>query len=335
MTHGKELLVGAVIILAVVVTAAGILFLQGTNWGRTTTYVEALVRDVGQLNTGNSVKFRGVQIGRVSSIRVEPGGDAVRVGLELEGEVAIDEDAGVVIAPESMFGDWQAEIVTKSRFPRYDYFEVPRTEVARDTTVLGGYALPDLTRLTAAADAISENVEALTDRFDRTFNEETAENLALAISNLQQISSDMRDLVARASTSFDRMSGDVEATAAEVSTAAAQARETLQEIDRVFHDGQVDSVLANLRGATADIQVVAANVAETSEGFDDMLVRVDSTFARIDRVTALVEQGEGSLGRLLTDTMLVHQAYQVLAQLDSLLADVQANPRRYIRLSIF
>ncbi|MBW3534873.1 MAG: MCE family protein [Gemmatimonadetes bacterium] len=335
MTHGKELMVGTVIILAVVVTAAGILFMQGTNWGRTTTHVEALVRDVGQLNEGNAVKFRGVQIGRVSAVRVEPGGDAVRIGMELEGEVAIAEDAGVVIAPESMFGDWQAEIVTKSRYPRYDYFEVPRSEMVRDTIVLGGYALPDLTRLTAAADAISENVEALTDRFDRTFNEETAENLSLAIGNLQQISTDMRNLVGRASTSFDRMSGDVEVTAAEVSTAAAQARETLQEIDRIFHDGQVDSILVNLRGATGNIDVMAANMAETSEGLDATLARADSTFAGIARITRQVERGEGSLGMLLSDTMLIHRAHQVLAQLDSLLVDVQANPRRYIRLSIF
>ncbi len=335
MSHGKELLVGAVIILAVLVTAGGILFLQGTNWGHETTYVEVLVRDVGQLTNGNAVKFRGVQIGRVASVKVEPGGDAVRVGLELEGQVTIASDAGVVIAPESLFGDWQAEIVTRSRYPRYDYFQVPAAEAQRDTTVLGGYSLPDLTRLTAAADAISENVEALTERFDRAFNEETAQNLRLTVSNLQEISTEMASLVNRASGSFDRMSGDVETTASDISAASAQAKQTLARIDQIFQSGQIDSILGHVQGATGDIEKIAANVSGSTEDFNRTLARMDTSFARIDRITAKVENGQGNLGRLMMDTTLIHQASLVLSQLNVLLLDFQANPGKYIRLSIF
>ena len=46
--------------------------------------------------------------------------------------------------------DWQAEIVTRSRFPQFDYYAVQPGDQHADTVVLGGYAIPDISRLTAA-----------------------------------------------------------------------------------------------------------------------------------------------------------------------------------------
>ena len=67
----------------------------------------------------------------------------------------------------------------------------------------------------------------------------------------------------------------------------------------------------------------------------ETLMRADSAFTRIDRIAARMEGGEGALGRLLVDSTLAVRAEDVLAQLDLLLRDLQENPRRYVRLSIF
>ena len=61
----------------------------------------------------------------------------------------------------------------------------------------------------------------------------------------------------------------------------------------------------------------------------------EGTLARIDRVSARVEAGEGVLGRLLVDSTLAVRAEGVLEQLDFLLKDLRENPKRYVRLSIF
>jgi phospholipid/cholesterol/gamma-HCH transport system substrate-binding protein len=65
------------------------------------------------------------------------------------------------------------------------------------------------------------------------------------------------------------------------------------------------------------------------------LARADSTFARLDRIAVRIESGEGTVGRLLSDSTFADRAEGVLLQLDSLLADLRENPRRYVRLSIF
>ena len=182
MKRRQELLAGSVVLIGIAVAVFGTLWLSGRRFGSTQTEVHVLIRDVGQLGVGNAVTFRGVPIGRVGDITVEAGGGAVRIQLLLEGDVILEDEAVVVIAPESMFGDWQAEIVTRSRFPLYDYFEVPSERRLPDgIRVLGGYMLPDLSRLTAVADEVASNLASLTDRFDRVFGDETADQVLQAI----------------------------------------------------------------------------------------------------------------------------------------------------------
>jgi phospholipid/cholesterol/gamma-HCH transport system substrate-binding protein len=185
--------------------------------------------------------------------------------------------------------------------------------------------------LTAAADQISQNLRRLTDRFDRAFTEETADQIRLAIGNLEAISGDIRELIAQQAATFEGVSLDVQRAATQISASATQARITLERIDQTLAGGDVDSILANVSAATASIQRIALEL----EGVDGTLARVDSAFGSVQRVVARVEAGEGALGRLVSDTALAFRLETAAARLDSLLADVRANPRRYINFSIF
>ena len=80
---------------------------------------------------------------------------------------------------------------------------------------------------------------------------------------------------------------------------------------------------------------ITTGVAGSTDELTRALARADSTFARIDRLTARVEAGEGLLGQMFADTVLVGQTSSVLAELEMLLRDFRENPSRYVRLSIF
>ncbi|NIR44156.1 MAG: MCE family protein, partial [Gemmatimonadetes bacterium] len=60
MKRGSEVAVGAVIIMGLILIVGGTIFLRGTGLGRAERTVEARFREVGQLQTGNAVKLRGV-----------------------------------------------------------------------------------------------------------------------------------------------------------------------------------------------------------------------------------------------------------------------------------
>ena len=335
MNRGREVLVGAVILMSIAVGVTGTLYLQGTNWGRPSIEVHVLLRDVAQLSEGNGVKFRGVQIGQVSAIEVEPSGDAVRVSLLLDHEITFGDDMAVLLAPESFFGDWQAEIVSRQRFPGFAFYEVPPGTQSDGVPVLGGYALPELSRLTASAEQISDNVATLSERFEVAFNEETAASLAQAIDNMEAISQEIRELVAQQSEIAISVTSRADTALAEIEEASRAARRSFERIDQVVTDAQIDSIVANVNLAMASLEEVTGNLTGSSTDLAATLMRADSAFTRIDRIAARMEAGEGALGRLLVDSTLAVRAEDVLSQLDLLLRDLRENPRRYVRLSIF
>ena len=335
MSRSREFLVGLVIIVALGVGVAGTLWLKGTNWGRPAVPLQVLLSDVAQLSPGNPVKFRGVQVGRVSSIGVEPDGQAVRVTLELESALPLPPDAVVLLAPESFFGDWQAEIVRRDRFPGFAFFPVPPGTEQDGVPVLGGYALPELSRLTASAEQISNNLADLTERFDIAFNEETAANLARAIENFGVVSEDLRALVDQQSQIAMNITQSADSALMEIEAASRVARRSFERIEGLLGDEQIDSIIANMAAASGDLEKIASDLAGSSDDLAATLARADSVFARIDVITARVAAGEGALGRLVADSTLAVRAEGVLQQLDLLLKDLRENPRRYVRLSIF
>jgi hypothetical protein len=201
--------------------------------------------------------------------------------------------------------------------------------------VIGGYALPDISRLTEAADQISRNLAVLTNRFDRAFNEETADALAETFIEVRQISQDVRELIAQQAATFERLGGQVESAAGEVRAAATVGRGTLERIDELIARGEVDSVMIDFRKATEGLQQTVSQLKAAAERIDPLLARADTTFQGVNRVTARLEAGQGTLGLLLTDTAFAMRAQGVVTALEALLQDMRVNPGRYIRLSIF
>jgi phospholipid/cholesterol/gamma-HCH transport system substrate-binding protein len=99
--------------------------------------------------------------------------------------------------------------------------------------------------------------------------------------------------------------------------------------------GDVDSIIANTRVITTDLKDVSGDVSSTSASLTATLALADSTMSALSRIAARVEQGDGSLGRLISVTALAIRAEDLLEELNLLMQDLRANPRKYVRLYIF
>ena len=113
------------------------------------------------------------------------------------------------------------------------------------------------------------------------------------------------------------------------------ANENQQLLKEILGAPTTDSLLLDARATLANLKTLSEDLGEATVGAQGMITRVDSTFARLDRMTAQVEAGEGTLGLLMQDSTLVFQAQDVLGALTALLEDLRENPQRYVRLSIF
>lgn len=328
MERRREVTVGLVVMLGIAVGVVGTIWLQGA-WGGDQVSLRAASISVGQLVEGASVKFRGVAVGRVESVAVVPSGEAVLIDMSIRPDLVIPADAAVLIAPESMFGDWQAEIIRRDEYDTHPYLDHP------DEGVLPGVALPDFSRLTATADEIAQNLTTISERFEIAFTEETAQNLGRAIDNLGEISDRFDEIINQQAERFDALTEGVDASTRELGAAARAARLSFEHVDAIIADGQVQELLADAGAGVENIRNLTGRMDASLSDLQSAARQADATFARLDGLLAAFEDEEGSLGRLLADPALAEGAMDAVAQLRTLLEDIRQHPRRYLSFSIF
>ncbi len=329
MSMRSEVRVGLVFILSIILIVTGTIWMQGWRVGQEEHEVRAWFREVGQLQTGSAVKLRGVPIGRVEDITLDTRAAGVMVQMSVSSDAALPEDAVVILAPESMFGDWQAEISSRSRYEFYDY------AIPQEQGVLPGYSLPDMSRLTAVADRIAQNLAVITDRVDIAFTDETAKNIRQAIDNIQEVTAQLTDLMQAQEHTVEGVAAGLETTAKTLGEAAETANRAFVEIEGAISQGQLAAIVNNVQTTTAALDTLARQLGATSGNIQNTIVSADSAFASLSSILAQVQQGQGTLGQLLQDTALYNHLVQTNALVQDLLLDFQRNPKKYINLTVF
>jgi phospholipid/cholesterol/gamma-HCH transport system substrate-binding protein len=323
------MIVGVVVLASLALIVVGTMWLQDIGFGREEQVVEARFHTVGQLLRGGRVKLRGVPIGRVDRIELEATGRAVVVTATIRGDVRLPEDPVMILAPESMFGDWQAEILPRAEFPGYAYAESP------DPRVLPGYALPDMSRLTAVADEIAQNMKTLSDRVETAFTEETAENVRLAIQNIQEVSEQLTSMVGGQARVIQEVADNLQETTESLGEAAETVRRTFAQAEMAIGGGRLETIVMNIQSMTARTDTMATELLATGRDMRIAAAAADSTMRRIGAIAGAIERGEGTLGLLVRDTTLYERLVQSNLEMQALMRDIRTNPRRYINLSIF
>jgi phospholipid/cholesterol/gamma-HCH transport system substrate-binding protein len=114
-------------------------------------------------------------------------------------------------------------------------------------------------------------------------------------------------------------------------------------IGKLFRD---DRFYVESRDAMTRIKELSGNLNETQKKVGDRLASLaanldslasamNSTAVKMDSFFTRVEKGEGSLGLLSSDDKLYREAQETLTEMKRLLADIQKNPKKYVKVSIF
>lgn len=328
MDRRREALVGLVVVLGIAVGLVGTIWLQG-GLGRDVVELRAATANVGQLVAGAAVRFRGVSVGRVDAVTVTASGEAVMVHMSVRPDLVLPADAAVLLAPESVFGDWQAEILGLTELDLPYFVDYP------EEGVLPGAALPDFSRLTATADDIARNLTVISERFQIAFTEETALNLKSAIDNIGQVSDGLSEIIAQQAIRFEDLSDGVNASAAELGAAARMARLSFERVDSIIANAGAGTMIADASATLSNLRSMTDELNTSLSDLRSAAQQADTTFARLDALLAAAETGDGSVGKLLGDPALAVGAVDAVQELRALIADIQENPRRYLSFSIF
>jgi len=121
---------------------------------------------------------------------------------------------------------------------------------------------------------------------------------------------------------------NTEELTARLATASSDLRQMSAVMARQLPSmmSRADGVLANADSLTG--QLAAIDLQATMH-------KVDALLANIEQITASLNQGQGSIGLLLRDRGLYDHLNATMRDVDSLLIDFKAHPRRYINVSVF
>lgn len=171
-------------------------------------------------------------------------------------------------------------------------------------TVVSGPPAAGIAQLTAKADSITTSVASLTS----AMNKELVAGGGLA---------DLRQTLAGTNRLITQLSSIAAAQSTQLTETMTSLRRATSAVDSV----KIDSTLSNLRAASGNMSSLTRSL--------------DSTGRALNEIVAKVDTGSGTAARLVNDPALYNDVHSLLGRMDSLLADIKKNPKRYINVKVF
>jgi len=254
------------------------------------------VSHAGGVRKGDPIQMQGINIGRVNKFEML-GDERVVITMEIEGEWQIPVGSRTVMGESGLFGGRNLEIVRGGGPGQY----------AEGDTILGEGA--SSSGLLGSVDALSAQAESVLGSLDQMLNAETV-------------------------GSMQGSARELEALLTELSAVTQEQRGALSELTQSLSSAAagLDEVAS---GAGPDIQSAVARADSAMAMLNATSASLDVAVSSLSTILGRMERGEGTLGRLSVDESLYVSMNTAAATLQALLEDLQANPSKYINISIF
>jgi len=291
-----EIKVGFTVLIAIAILVFGLLWIKGVNLKRDYREIAVWFPNVGSLEVGDPVTVAGVRRGKVSDIALNEGG--VRAVLQLGRDVELRNDAIFSIKNVGLMGERFIDIR-----PGTADSPLPEQPMPRGLYETG---IPEIMGLMGEVTGeIRELVVAIRSTIG---SEESLSRLVTVSENLERLSQESAEMVESHRTGVARALEDLGVAARDLRTTVSTNKETVTQAAHRF-----------------DSAAVKLNV------FAD---RLDTLSTDVRRVISNIEHGDGSMARLLNDDQLVRRWEATATEIDELVADIRANPKKYLNVQV-
>jgi phospholipid/cholesterol/gamma-HCH transport system substrate-binding protein len=323
----NEFLVGLVLLLSLA-------WLSEADLGRREAVHVARFRTVGGLTPGAPVTYRGVRVGRVEAIRLAD--QFVEADLRVFQGVELPPRPAVIAASQSLFGEWAATIVARDQPQEDPNVRLMLAETARPGgDRWPGATLPDVGQLTAQAGRIATDIATVAARVQETFDSSAVASLRQSIKDFGDIANKLVQFTENQTSRLNQVTANVERSSGAVLDASQHVENTLARVDSATADGQLQEIVDNTRSGSRDLRQVSADLRgflATLHGQDSTLVH---TLLAADSALSRIQNGQGTIGLLSRDPGMYNETIETMQELRRLIADIQMNPRKYFKFSVF
>ena len=305
----NETKVGVLAAFAIALLIIGYNFLKGNSIFSNETVLYARYSRVDGLGVSKPVLINGFQIGRVDQLTLQPNGTIVAT-LKIKGK-----------------------------------YDIPKNTIARleSTDLLGGKAIiMDLgndRNYAVDGDTLNANVEKGLMETVQPVQKKAEQIIAKMDSILTSVNSilnpNFQKSVDKSFTSIAATLGTLEATSKKVDALVGSESSKLSSIL-----SNVEAITVNFKNNGAKIDGILGNLNSVTDkmaalNFKQTIDNANKAVADLQVMVADMKAGKGSLGKLLNDEEMYKNLTSASKNLDNLMIDLKANPKRYVHFSVF
>ena len=300
----KEIKVGLLAVVALIALAIGFNFLRGSNLLSNDHTFYAVYPTVNGLNVGAPIMLNGIKVGQVKNLELQPeNANAVKVALEMDKSVKVGDSTTVRLVG-SILGSTTLTLKVGHNTKQYSGGETLLTTSAQ--------SLSDIVQ--ARAQSTLDTVNTTLSHINGFLNKDAQTNIQGTLVGARESTVALQRLISSNQANINAITRNL----AQMSAALNKST------------GKLDKIASNFSQLSDSLK--SAPVGPALRRLNSTMAEAQQTMAGVNR--ALTDQ-KGSLGKLINDTTLYNNLNATASSSNSLIQDLQANPKRYVHFSVF
>ncbi|MEI6883041.1 MAG: MlaD family protein [Bacteroidota bacterium] len=313
--YQREIKIGLVFIFATLVLIWGLMYLKGLELLTRSRTFYAVYDNVDGLVVSNPVTLNGLQIGQVNVLTFDTKHNGkIICELYIKGDYPFPKNSIARIRSSSLLGSKEVAIVLGNSGNIANSGDTLVTEIEAS---LGAEVNKQLAPLKRKAENLISSIDSVVIIIQQVLNKNTRESLVLAIDHVK----DALANIAHATNTLD----------------------TLMSSQRTNIAGiivNVESISRNLKQNNEKITHIINNLSDVSDSLvkakiPATIMQVNLAVKSLNTTLEKVNKGEGSLGLLVNDQKLYIDLENAARNLNLLIEDMKANPKKYLKISVF
>ncbi len=301
MTISKEAKVGLLALVAGVTLYLGFNFLKGYEIFSRTNKFYIVYEEIDGLTVSNPVVLNGLSVGRVDDIKLQPSNDnSLLVTIIVDKDVQIGDSTIAVLENTGLLGGKSIELHIGQSSVIYDGGQTISGIKKQDfTEILAQKAMPILT-----------NLDSTVVNLNKIFGDQLGTSIQKTLHNLELASGELNNIMVSNKQNINTITYSLAGLSQSLAETEKQLKPILNKLDNLA------DTLNNL-----ELKQTVKNAREALEN--------------VESITAKINEKEGSLGLLVNDKELYENLNKTAENLNSLVEDVERNPKKYIKISVF
>lgn len=291
-------------LITIIIVYVGTNILLGIDILNEKTIYYAYYNDINGLKVSNSVMLNGYKIGQIQSIGfTDETADKLKVEILINEKVKIPKNSKAVIVSKDVLGTMVVDIQLGDSHEFAKNGDALISEV--DKGLMGG-----IDEYKGKIASMINSVDSIALSLKDVLHHGGSQNIGNILTNLDNSSKGLNEII----------NGNKNKINSTFTTLNGFANDLNKKKNKI--NTTIDNI-SDLSDTLSQIQ------------FKRFMSELQQTVNNLNQTIASIEQAEGSVGKLIKEDSLYTDLQGSIANLNLLISDIKANPKRYINITIF